>query len=103
MVDGAVVTTPNTHSHWTKMIPTQTREARSPIRSMLWIRHDIDVEQIPIPSADLTGAVLRLADRDVLVVSVYVEGNNEERLLATREMLHTQVTAFREIQGGERT
>ena len=33
-------------------------------------------------------AVLRLAERDVLVILVYVEGKNEE-------MLHTQVTTFR--------
>jgi hypothetical protein len=24
--------------------PIQTREARSPIRSMLWFRHDIDID-----------------------------------------------------------
>ena len=44
---------------------------------MLWIRRDIEAEQIPIPSADLTGAVLRLPDRDVLVISVYVEAKTK--------------------------
>lgn len=50
-------------------------------------------------SADLTRAVLRLPDRDVLVISVYVEGKHEEMLLATMEMLHTQVTTFRNASG----
>jgi hypothetical protein len=35
----------------------------------------------------------------VLVISVYVEGKNEEMLLATMEMLHTQVTTFRNATG----
>ncbi|CAM1503401.1 Fc.00g081770.m01.CDS01 [Cosmosporella sp. VM-42] len=98
-IDGAVVTAPNSHSNWTKMIPTQTHDAQWPIRCMLWIRRDIEAEQIPIPSADLTGAVLRLPDRDVLVISVYVEGKNEERLLAIMEILHHQVTTFRNATG----
>jgi hypothetical protein len=100
MSDGVVVTTPNYHTNWTKMIPTQTREGQWPIRSMLWIRRDIEAEQIPMPLADLTGAVLRLPGREVLVVSVYMEGKNDEMLLATMDMLHTQVTTFRNATGG---
>lgn len=53
------------------------------------------MKQSPIPSADLTGAMLQL-DRDVLVDSVYVEPKNCERLLATIKTLHTQVTALRD-------
>ncbi|KAK8912673.1 hypothetical protein VCV18_012367 [Metarhizium anisopliae] len=68
-VGGAVVTTPNIHSNWTKMIPTVTHDTQWPIRSMLWIRRDLEAEQVPLPSGDLTGAVVRLPDRDVLVVS----------------------------------
>lgn len=59
---------------------------------MIWIRRDIEAEQILILSADLKGAVLRLPDRDMLVISVYVDGKNEE-------MLHTQVTTFRNATG----
>jgi hypothetical protein len=35
IIDGAVVTTPNSHSSWTKVIPRQTYDAQWPIRSML--------------------------------------------------------------------
>src|SRR4051812_27509066 len=71
LVDGNVVTSPAGHSNWTKIIPTQKDDALWPVRSMLWVRHDIEFEQVPMPSADLTAAVLRLPDRDVLIVSVY--------------------------------
>jgi hypothetical protein len=69
------------HSNWTRMIPTVQREGRWAVRSMLWIQRDIEAEQVPVYSADLTAAKLRLPDRSVLVVSVYVEWNNTEALL----------------------
>lgn len=80
MIDGQVVTNPMGHSNWTKFIPTHARDGRWPVRSMLWIRKDIDAEQIPMDSADLTGVFLRLPDRDVIMVSVYVEGRHAEAL-----------------------
>ena len=54
---------------------------------MLWIRKDIEIEQIPVQSADLTAVVLRLPDRSILVVSVYVQGNDTEALIDTTEKL----------------
>jgi len=50
------------------------------IRSMLWIRSDLEAEQVPIPLADLTGAILRWPDWEVLVVLVYVAGKDKEAL-----------------------
>lgn len=47
---------------------------------MLWVRSDLEVEQIPVPSAELTAAKIRLPDRMVLMVSVYVEGGSDEAL-----------------------
>ena len=77
MIEGRVMTSPMSYSKWTKIGPTkQSNEGRWPIRSMLWVRKDIEVEQIPTASADLTAAVLRLQSRAALVVSVYVEGHN---------------------------
>jgi hypothetical protein len=51
------------------------------VRSMFWIRRDIEVEHVPIQSADLTAAVLRLPDWSILIVSVYVEVNDTNALL----------------------
>lgn len=38
------------------------------------------MEQVPVLSAHLLTVVLRLAERDVMVVSVYVEGRSAEAL-----------------------
>ncbi|EGU72829.1 hypothetical protein FOXB_16661 [Fusarium oxysporum f. sp. conglutinans Fo5176] len=101
-IEGQVVTTPNYHSNWTKMIPTKTREprvSRWPIRSMLWIRRDLEAEQVPIPSPDLTAAIVRFPERDVLAVSVYVEGRNEQALEAAMGQLHRAIAEFRNGSG----
>ncbi|KAL9561263.1 hypothetical protein ACKAV7_014618 [Fusarium commune] len=102
IIEGQVMTVPNHHNNWTKMIPTKTREprvSRWPIRSMLWIRRDLKAEQVPIPSPDLTAAIVRFPERDVLVVSVYVEGRNEQALEAAMGQLHTAIAEFRNGSG----
>jgi hypothetical protein len=66
---------------------------------MLWIRRDIEAEQVPVQSPDLTAAVLRLRDRSLLVVSVYVEGQNEEALLDTISKLHQLIQETRNRVG----
>ncbi|PWI64620.1 hypothetical protein PCL_09477 [Purpureocillium lilacinum] len=99
LVDDKVVTSPMWHNNWTKMIPTQKHDARWPIRSMLWVRSDIEAKQLAVPSADLTAAMLRLSERDILVVSVYVQGNNEQMLLSAMETLHGLIRSFRDGTG----
>ncbi|KJZ69551.1 hypothetical protein HIM_11064 [Hirsutella minnesotensis 3608] len=98
-IDGKVMTSPMGNRNWTKMIPTSVRDASWPIRSMLWIRSDLEAEQVPVPSADLTAAVLRLEEREVLVVSVYVEGKNDEALTSAMEMLRGVIDRFRNATG----
>jgi exonuclease III len=99
MIDGQVVTNPMGHSNWTKVIPTHARDGRWPVRSMLWIRKDIDAEQIPIESADLTGVFLRLPDRDVTMVSVYVEGRHAEALEAAIKHIDDVIMQHRGSRG----
>ncbi|KAE8551008.1 hypothetical protein EYB25_007240 [Talaromyces marneffei] len=99
MIGNTMITSPMGHSYWTKMIPTERYEGRWPIRSMLWIRSDIEAEQIPVASPDLTAAILQLPDRAVLVVSVYVEGNNKEALISTTRLLHDLVVDIRGRDG----
>lgn len=41
---------------------------------MLWVRGDIECDQVTALSADLTVALMRLPDRTVLLASVYLEG-----------------------------
>jgi hypothetical protein len=66
---------------------------------MLWIRRDLEAEQVPIPSPDLTGAIVRFPERDVLVISVYVEGRNEQALEAAMGQLHRAIAEFRDGSG----
>ncbi|KJZ70171.1 hypothetical protein HIM_10431 [Hirsutella minnesotensis 3608] len=99
MIDGKVVTSPMMHSNWTRILPTHTSDGPWPIRSMLWVRHDMEVVQMPIPSADLTAAVLRLPGRSILVVSVYVEGKSPEALRSTTGLLHDLIQGFRQGSG----
>ncbi|KJZ68983.1 hypothetical protein HIM_11624 [Hirsutella minnesotensis 3608] len=94
-IDGEVVTSPMGHHNWTKMMPMCARDGLWPIRSMLWIRSDLEAEQVPVQSADLTAAVLRLEGRKVMVVSVYVEGKNDEALTSAMELLRDMIDRFR--------
>jgi hypothetical protein len=50
---------------------------------MLWVRRDIEFEQVSAPSADLTVALLQMPDRSVSLASVYVEGANDAALSGT--------------------
>jgi hypothetical protein len=59
---------------------------------MLWIRKDLDSEQIPIQSPDITAALLHLTDRSIFVASTYAEPANPEALLQTITQLRTAVS-----------
>ena len=100
LIDGAVVTTPMCHSHWTKMFPSMVAQGQGwPVRSMLLVRRDINVEQVAVPSPDMVAAVLHLEERDVLVVSVYVQCNDEDALLAAVRQMDRLVSRFRNDTG----
>jgi hypothetical protein len=98
-IDKTVVTVPLGHANWTKMVPREQRQGRWAFRSMLWIGRDIEAEQVPVQSPDLTAAVLRLRDRSLLAVSVYAEGQNEEALLDTISKLHQLIQETRNRVG----
>ena len=68
---------------------------------MLWVRKDIECEQVSVPSADLTVALLRLPDRSVLLASVYVEGANVVALSEAISLLDTAISTAQR-RGGPR-
>ena len=47
----------------------------------MWVREDIELEQVPIDSSDLTVVILHLPETTVLAVSVYIECSNGKELL----------------------
>src|SRR3981189_1726231 len=51
---------------------------------MLCIRRDLEARQIAVDSADITAAVLRLPDRSILIISVYIPQSD---LAALQQML----------------
>lgn len=64
---------------------------------MLWIRKDIECEQLVVPSADITAALLRFPDRSVLLASVYVKGKN-----ANANALSEAMALLQALIGGTR-
>ncbi|KDN69578.1 hypothetical protein CSUB01_12592, partial [Colletotrichum sublineola] len=60
---------------------------------------EVEAEQVPIPSSDMTGAILRLPGRRVLVVSVYVPVQEPEMLRRTCSLLRQVVEGVRSSAG----
>ena len=67
-----VLTSPNYHAQQTRIIPSIFEHRRFPIRSLIWAHNEARIQQIPVPSADITAVLLQSLDRPILVVSVYI-------------------------------
>lgn len=74
-------------------------EGRWAIRSMLWVRKDLEAEQVLIDSPDMTAALIRLPERWILVVSVYVQGQDPQALRETCDRLRGAIASARRGTG----
>ncbi|TQW01406.1 reverse transcriptase [Cordyceps javanica] len=100
LIHGRLLTTPMTHHKWTKLVPTICNTAgRWAIRSMMWVRRNLEVEQVAIESSDLTAAVITLPERKVLVVSVYVQGVDKQALTDACALLRDTIMKTRRDEG----
>ncbi|KAJ5464915.1 uncharacterized protein N7458_000601 [Penicillium daleae] len=59
----------------------------------------VEAEQVPIESPDLTAAVIRLPERLIFIVSVYVEGGNASALDDAYNHLRNAITKVRRDTG----
>ena len=100
-MEGKVRTSRMGHQSWTAILPSERDSGRWAVRSMLWVRKDIECEQVSVPSADLTVVLLRLPDRSVLLASVYVEGGSVAALEETMRLLDDAISEARH-HGGPR-
>ena len=64
---------------------------------MLWVNKEVEAEQVPIESLDLTVAVIRLPERPIFIASVYVEGGNA---LALDDVCNHLRNAFTKVRRG---
>jgi hypothetical protein len=78
--EGELRIVPLHHRNWVKVIPSAQSDERWAVRSMLWVRSDITAVQIQIPSPDLTGVVLYINGKRVLLIAVYIPCQNPEAL-----------------------
>jgi hypothetical protein len=81
------------------MVPSTWREGRWAIWSMLWVRKDMEVEQVLIKSLDLTAAVIWLPKRLIFMALVYVEGGDAQALHDTCNSLRRAITKVRRDTG----
>ena len=88
------------HRNWFKMIPATQSDNRWAIRSMLWIRSDITAVQIPIPSPDLTGAVLHIGQRRIVLIAVYIPCQNPEALRLAMALITQAISQARRDNRG---
>jgi hypothetical protein len=83
-MEGKVRTSPMGHQSWMVILPSERYSGRWAVRSMLWVRKDIECEQVSVPSTELMVVLPRLPDRPMLPTSTCVEGANPAALRERR-------------------
>lgn len=64
---------------WLKFTPTRRRNKRAPVRACIWAAKQVTATQLPVDSADITAIAIRLDQRRIIVVSVYIPAYNTRK------------------------
>ena len=70
--DEVVISSPIAYHNWTKITPSHMNDEGWAFRSMMWLRSNLKLEQVPITSSDLTAAFIWLPNQVVLIFSIYI-------------------------------
>lgn len=73
-IDGEdnVVAPPTRQAKWQQFTPTDQRDERWPIRTLIYANQWTNARQIPIASPDITAVEMTAGDRRIMAVSIYV-------------------------------
>ena len=93
--DGVVISSPMAHRNWTKVVPSFINDKGWAYRSMIWLRSDLEIEQISVASSDITAAYIWLPNQVVLIFSVYIECADQEALLSAIQHISETATLAR--------
>jgi exonuclease III len=96
--DGTLIVAPLSHSNWTKIIPTTQADEGWGIRSMLWVRKDLEIEQISVDSPDIAAILMHLPGKELLVASIYVPGGSARELRRSVRLLQKLVREVKLFQ-----
>jgi Endonuclease-reverse transcriptase len=66
---------------------------------MLWVNKEVEAEQVQIESPDMTAAIVRLHERQILVVSVYIPGGDPQALRGSCNELRRVIQDVRRNAG----
>src|SRR4051794_39360988 len=71
-IDGKVEVTLTHYWYWLPILFTITVEERWLLQAMIWVHRNIHVNPVLIDSLDLAAATIKINDRLLLIISVYI-------------------------------
>jgi Endonuclease-reverse transcriptase len=90
--DGKTVAPPSHHAKWTQILPTRSnREARFPIRSLIYVHDSIRAQVVPVASSDIVAVRFRVEDRPILAITVYIPPTDQDALSRTMELVRETI------------
>ena len=97
------------HHYWEAVLPTKwVRTAYQPFnfRSMIYVNKRFKFQQMPIPSSDLTAVLIKQNQESLLIISAYVEYNQNSaqcKRILEQSLQHVRTTLQKACQDNPST